>query len=139
MAGKKIGGGTIKLGSIQGALGQFFELLNKVAAGEITLAEASAKFKRETDQAIGSLVSLADKSEKATATMRGITHELHEKSRALNTVKTELRDTKKELDRSIKTNERLAKSNDKLTDKYKAAKEAAKEARLANKNKIKSV
>ena len=139
MSGKKIGGGSIDLSGVQGALGQFFELLNKVAAGEITLAEASAKFKRETDQAIGSLGSLANEAEKTADAIQKLTIEHYNQTNALNEVKAEVKDTKKELERSIKTNERLAKSNDKLTDKYNAEKEAAKEARLANKNKTKSV
>ncbi len=139
MAGKKIGEVTIELGSVQGAMGKVLDLLNKLADGHITLAEANAQYKREADKTVKSLDDLADNAEKASDTIKELTSTIYEKTKALNEVKAEVRDTKKELDRSIKTNERLVKSNDKLTDKYNAEKEAAKEARLANKNKTKSV
>ena len=139
MAGKKIGEVTIELGSVQGAMGKVLDLLNKLADGHITLAEANAQYKRETEKTVKSLDDLADNAEKASDTIKELTSAIYEKTKALNEVKTEVSDTKKELERSIKTNERLAKSNDKLNDKYKAAKEAAKEARLANKNKTKSI
>lgn len=139
MAGKKIGEVNIDLSGVQGAVSTVIDLLLKMAEGELNLADVAAKLKRETDKTNQSLETLADNAEKSSDTIKELTSTIHEKTKALNEVKTEVRDTKKELDRSIKTNERLANSNDKLNDKYKAAKEAAKELRLANKNKTKSV
>ena len=129
MSGKKIGGGRIDLSSVNGAVTTVLDLLLKLANGETTLAEASVKFNQQAGETKKVMTGLANEAEKTLDAIQKLTIEHHNQTKALNEVKTEVRDTKKELERSIKTNERLANYNDKLTDKYKAEKEAAKEAR----------